>query len=187
MATSYPTSLDSLSNPTATDKQNNPDHATQHANANDAVEAIEAKVGADSSVVTTSHDYKLSSLSGSEKAVGPTSTQTMTNKRITKRVVSTASSATPTPDADITDVYVLTALAAAAAFATPSGTPTDGQALIIRILDNGTARALTWNAIYREGDIPLPTTTVVSQTMYLGFLYNDADSKWDLVAYVDNL
>lgn len=59
MATDFPTSLDSLSNPTATDKQNNPDHATQHANANDAIEAVQAKLGADSSAVTTSHDYKL--------------------------------------------------------------------------------------------------------------------------------
>lgn len=59
MATSFPTGLDSLSNPTATDKQNNPDHATQHANVNDAIEAIEAKLGIDSSAVTTSHDYKL--------------------------------------------------------------------------------------------------------------------------------
>ena len=59
MSTSFPTGLDSLSNPTATDKQNNPDHATQHANANDAIEAIQAKLGIDSSAVTTSHDYKL--------------------------------------------------------------------------------------------------------------------------------
>ena len=59
MATNFPTSLDSLSNPTATDKQNNPDHATQHANANDAIEALQAKVGIDSSAVVASHDYKL--------------------------------------------------------------------------------------------------------------------------------
>src|SRR3990167_3196718 len=59
MATSYPTSLDSLTNPTATDPVTNPSHATQHANANDALEALEAKVGVDSSAVTTSIDYLL--------------------------------------------------------------------------------------------------------------------------------
>jgi hypothetical protein len=34
-------------------------HATQHSDLNDAVEALQAKVGADSSAVTTSHDYKI--------------------------------------------------------------------------------------------------------------------------------
>lgn len=59
MATNFPTDLDSLSNPTATDKTNNPDHATQHSSVNDAIEAIEAKLGKDGSAVVTSHDYKL--------------------------------------------------------------------------------------------------------------------------------
>jgi hypothetical protein len=114
-------------------------------------------------------------------------TQTFTNKRITKRVASTASSATPTPNADTTDIYILTALAEAAEFGAPTGTPTHGQTLIIRIKDNSTIRALTWNAIYRaSSDLALPTTTVDDKTMYLGFIYNDTDSKWDLVAYLDN-
>jgi hypothetical protein len=59
MATNFPTSLDSLTNPTASDKLNSGTvpHATQHATLNDAVEALEAKVGVDGSAVTTSHDY----------------------------------------------------------------------------------------------------------------------------------
>lgn len=113
--------------------------------------------------------------------------QTFTNKRITPRIQSEASSATPTPNGDSYDQYCLTALAAGATFAAPSGTPTNGQKLIIRIKDDGTARSLAWNAIYRESsDLALPTTTVISKTMYLGFIYNSADSKWDLVALLDN-
>ncbi len=116
------------------------------------------------------------------------STNTLTNKRVTPRIGTTASSATPTPTGDSSDEYTITAQAAAGAFAAPSGTPTDGQKLIIRIKDNGTARALTWDAIYRAGtDVALPTTTVLSKTMYLGFIYNSTDSKWDLVAKVDNI
>lgn len=65
MAINYPASLDSFSNPVATDPMNSATvpHATQHANLNDAVEALEAKVGVDNSAVTTSHDYKLRRLS----------------------------------------------------------------------------------------------------------------------------
>ena len=64
----FPASLDTLTNPTPTDYLNSPSHAGQHANANDSIEALEAKVGINSSAVTTSHDYKLSAITGSEKA-----------------------------------------------------------------------------------------------------------------------
>lgn len=118
---------------------------------------------------------------------GIATTQTLTNKRITARIGTETSSSTSTPTGDSVDQWNVTALAAVDAVAAPTGTPTDGQKLILRIKDNGTARALTWNAIYRaSSDLPLPSTTVVSKTMYLGFVYNAADSKWDLLAVLNN-
>lgn len=115
------------------------------------------------------------------------STSTLTNKRVTPRIGTEASSATSTPTADSVDQWNVTALAAADAIAAPTGTPTDGQALILRIKDNGTARALTWNAIYRESsNLALPSTTVISKTMYCEFLYNAADTKWDFVWFLNN-
>lgn len=105
-----------------------------------------------------------------------------------RAVTSTASSATPTPNADTDEVYELTAQAAAATFGAPTGTPGDGQQLRIRIKDNGTAQTLAFNAIYRGGtDLALPTTTVLSKTMYLAFIYNAADVKWDYVAQTGNI
>jgi len=62
VATNFPTSLDSLTNPTSSDSLNSPSHSAQHANVNDAVEALQAKVGADSSAVTSSLDYKVAQL-----------------------------------------------------------------------------------------------------------------------------
>ena len=59
MATNFPTSLDALTNPTASDPLTNPSHADQHANVNDAVEALQAKVGVNGSAVATSLDYKV--------------------------------------------------------------------------------------------------------------------------------
>lgn len=52
-----------------------------------AISALEAKVGVDSSAVTTSHDYKLSEVTSTDKAVGKTATQTLTNKTLTTPVV----------------------------------------------------------------------------------------------------
>jgi hypothetical protein len=113
--------------------------------------------------------------------VGTSDTQTLTNKRVTARIGTTASSSTPTPDADSHDVYTITALAAAATITNPTGTPTDGQPLLIRIKDNGTARALTWDTAFRAIGVTLPTTTVISKTLYIGCVYNSADSKWDAI------
>jgi hypothetical protein len=59
MATNFPTSLDSLTNPAAGDSLSSPSHSAQHANVNDAVEALQAKVGVDGSAVTGSLDYKV--------------------------------------------------------------------------------------------------------------------------------
>lgn len=97
------------------------------------------------------------------------------------QTASTIDSATVTPDGS-KGQYNVTAIAQAFTLAAPSGTPKQGQKLIIRIKDNGTARAITFNSIYRAVGTPLPTTTVVSKTLYLGFIYNATDIKWDLVA-----
>lgn len=94
MSINFPSSLDSLSNPTSTDLLDNTspslDHWTQHADANDAIEALEAKVGVNGSAVTTSHDYKLSEVTSTDKAVGKTATQTLTNKTLTSPTINTA-------------------------------------------------------------------------------------------------
>lgn len=64
MAISYPVGLDSITNPVATDPQNNPSHSAQHATANDILEALEAKVGINSSADVTSLDYKINNIAG---------------------------------------------------------------------------------------------------------------------------
>ena len=66
MATNFPTSLDALTNPTSTDSLTSPSHADQHADANDAIEALQAKVGVNSSAVSTSLDYKVNKPLNSE-------------------------------------------------------------------------------------------------------------------------
>jgi hypothetical protein len=62
MATNFPTSLDSLTNPSATDTLDSPPHDEQHADANDAIEALQAKVGINSSADTNSLDFKVNNI-----------------------------------------------------------------------------------------------------------------------------
>lgn len=94
MSINFPTSLDSLSNPASGNPLNSPSHSLQHSNANDAIEALEAKVGANSSAVTTSHDYKLSGVTGTDKAVSKTGSETLTNKTLTSPVINLGTNAT---------------------------------------------------------------------------------------------
>lgn len=116
--------------------------------------------------------------------VARATTDTLSNKRITARVVSTTQSATPTINTDNTDVATITALAQAiTSFTTNlSGTPVAGDALIIYITDNGTARGITWGASFEASTVALPTTTVISTLLIVGFFWNTVTSKWRCVA-----
>ena len=106
--------------------------------------------------------------------------QTLSSKRINPRV-SSAADGNISPDIASADVYIRTALAGACTINTPTGTPLNGNRLIIRLRDNGTARALTWTG-YRAVGVTLPTTTTASKTTYVGVIYNSDESTWDAIA-----
>jgi hypothetical protein len=62
MATNYPNSLDEFINPNGSDQLSAPSHSEQHSNANDAIEALQAKVGVDGSEDENSLTYKVSTI-----------------------------------------------------------------------------------------------------------------------------
>lgn len=64
MTTAFPTALDNFTNPASTDllSQAGVSHADQHADANDAIEALEARVGITNSADVTSHDNRIAAL-----------------------------------------------------------------------------------------------------------------------------
>ena len=83
----YPTSIQDPVDPIASDNTSAFDHAGLETFQNESIKALKDKVGADGSAVTTSHDYKLSEVT--DKAVGKTATQTLTNKTLTAPTVNT--------------------------------------------------------------------------------------------------
>lgn len=117
-------------------------------------------------------------------------TQTLTNKRKQPRTVAATSYTTDTGTSltvATADDFVITAQAGALKFNNPGGTPVNGETLVIRIKDDGTARALTYDTQFRaSSDLALPTTTVLSKTLYMGFKFNSTDTKWDLLAVLNN-
>lgn len=111
--------------------------------------------------------------------------QTLTSKRITKRVSAlSANSATPAINTDTTDVvHITNQTAAITSFTTNlTGTPVDGDTLRISI--TGTASvALSFGASFASsGLVPLPTTTNSTNRLDIGFIWNTETSKWRCVA-----
>ena len=112
-----------------------------------------------------------------------TVTLTLTNKRVTPRTGTATSAAEPTINTDNVDYYSLTAQAAdITSFTTNlSGTPTENQKLWIAITGTA-ARAITWGASFENGAVTLPTTTVTTTRLDVGFVWNTVTSKWRCMA-----
>ena len=96
------------------------------------------------------------------------------------RVQTVSSSATVTAT-NTNDIVTITAQAVGLTLANPTGTFVEGQSLIIRIKDNGTARAITYGANFRAIGVTAPTTTTANKTTYIGCIYNSTDTKFDIV------
>jgi len=107
---------------------------------------------------------------------------TLNTMRINPRVSTTTSTSTLTPDISSADQYNLTAQAVGLTVAAPTGTPLDGNKLIIRILDNGTSQTISWNATYTVIGTSLPTATTINKMLYVGCIYNLTNTRWDVVA-----
>lgn len=118
-----------------------------------------------------------------EKDGGTLTNGRLTSTRVDPRTTTTATTATITPNSDTTDIYTVTALAQPLSIAAPTGTPVNGQRLTIRLKDDGTARALTWEpTTYRAIGTILPTTTIANKTVYIGCIYNSTGGYWDVIA-----
>lgn len=109
-------------------------------------------------------------------------TLTLTNKRVTKRVLAlSANSATPAVNTDSYDVVHITAQTATITGFTMTGTPVDGDTLRISI--TGTAAVpFTLGTSFEASTVALPTTTVTTARLDMGFLWNTETSKWRCVA-----
>lgn len=84
---SFPTNIHTKYTAVGTDKLNVGTHSEVHNTLEDELILAQTKIGVDSSAVTTSHDYKLSGVTGTDKAVSKTGTETLTNKTLTTPVI----------------------------------------------------------------------------------------------------
>ena len=114
----------------------------------------------------------------------PAATRTLTNKRITARVQSFTSDATPAIDTDAYDAVTITALATNITSMTADmvGTPTNFQRLIVRIKDDSTPRTISWGASFANYGGTMPTTTTAGKVHTVGFIWDSVANVWCCVA-----
>lgn len=97
------------------------------------------------------------------------------------------SSNSPAINVDETDIFSITHLDTDILSFTANlqGTPTAGQQLLIRIKDDGTARAITWGDKFADAGATLPTTTHISEFLYVHLVWNEATEVWDCIGAGD--
>lgn len=106
--------------------------------------------------------------------------------KIVPRISSQANPSSISVDISSFDQYVVTALAQSLSFpASTTGSPSNGDKIIIRIKDNGTQRTLSWTTAgsgsWRAVGVTLPTFTIANKVLYVGAIYNSDESFWDVV------
>lgn len=92
--------------------------------------------------------------------------------------IPTTLTATPT---STNDMVAVTQQSTSLFLANPTGSWNQGQSLIIRIKDNGSPRAITYDTKYRAIGVTLPSATTSNMTIYLGIIYNYTDDKFDCI------
>jgi hypothetical protein len=116
----------------------------------------------------------------------PAATRTLTNKRITKRVVSVSYNANPTINTDNGDVFNISLTGNVTSFTTNlSGTPTDDQIMVWNVSSDssGPYTISDYGASFQaSGGVSLVTTMPASKIVKLLWIYSAAKSKWVLYA-----
>lgn len=163
MATNFPENLDSLLNPQPTDSVAAVSHSAQHANANDAIEALEAKVGVNNSSVTTSLDYRVKSLETAAldtEGIQDIAAALITNGSHTNITVSYSDDATP-PRLNLVATY------------------NDEQVMdaIATSLTAGTGIVKTYDDVANTITVSVDTTAIATQSYVTTAISNLIDSS----------
>lgn len=103
------------------------------------------------------------------------------------RIVTIPDGTSITMNANTTDtaIHDNTQLAGTLTINAPTGTPVDGQKLLLRIRTLN-VQTYSWNAIFLgSSDLPLPVATAGSSKYeYIGFVYNSQATKWHLLSSI---
>jgi hypothetical protein len=133
-------------------------------------------------ISTISNTGTLTLPTSTDTLVGKNTTDTLTNKRVTSRVSTPTVAGTYAINTDSFDMVVITGQNVNITDVTTTGTPTNGQKLWFSVTGTA-ARTISFNtANFESSTVTLPTTTVTTARLDVGFVWNPATSKWRCVA-----
>ncbi len=118
-------------------------------------------------------------------AASTTEVQTLTNKRITPRIITISSSATPSINTDNADCVTITGQTVNITSMTSglSGTPGNFDKLIIRIVNaDASPHSVTWGTSFASSQATLPTTIVSGKGTTVGLIWDSVKAKWICLA-----
>lgn len=173
MASNFPTSLDAFTNPTSGNTLDSPSHSGQHSDANDAIEAIEAKLGIGASAATaaTTGQVLMKNSAGATTWSGITSLSNgtasnfvLTSPEETITISATAASGTVALDMGLSNVTYYTTSATgnwavnlrASSTASLDSILATGQSLTHAFLATQGTTAYYPNAFYVDGGTVTP-------------------------------
>jgi hypothetical protein len=139
-------------------------------------------IGTESSISAASAGADALRISGNTLQISDGTTWNNVGSGSSFNVVTLTDAATVTPNADTTDLGILTSLSQTTVFANPIGTPTNGQLLQIRITSSA-IQSISWGTAYQAASaLSLPSATTGSSAEdYITFRWNSTDSKWDMI------
>lgn len=124
-------------------------------------------------------DGTFSSTGGTNMATALAGKSIRTKPRISVQ----ASAATLTPNIDTFNIYEQTLQAIGLTIANPTGTPNDGDPIIIRLKDDGTSRALAYGTAWSNvSGLDTLTATVAGKWHYIGAIWNAGTASWQILS-----
>lgn len=153
---------------------NKPTIPSQYTDAQARSVVVAALVHAHHTNITATYDAGNSRILLAGNAGGGGSTKT-------RQFVATTATLTP---AATDEECGTNAQAAALTIAAPAGTAwVDGDTIVFRFKDDGTARNMAWDAAYVYfGGASFPATTAAGKWMYFTAIYNAVAAKWHVMA-----
>lgn len=144
-------------------------------------------VGAFNSVTSNANVYTVNiSATGNVSVTGNITGANVVSTRIVTRTGSasiSSSAGTSTVDLNCNnyDQFNVTTTDGTVNINAPTGTPYDGQKLTMRLY-NANTYTVNWDATYRPFGVLLPSSPVAAVNIYVGMIYDAADSAWDVVS-----
>lgn len=121
------------------------------------------------------------------RTINGTSFDGTANVVLNERVVSVATGVTPTINVDVTDIYKVTALDVPISGFIITGTPTNGQPLVIMITTDASSRAVDLGSSFVDMAASKTFTVAATKKTTVVVVYNSTSSKFEVMSVLPQL